>query len=397
MAEDAKSLRGLEVILKVAERCNINCSYCYYFHGGNREFESLPKSMSETVVAETVNFIEEAVDDYSLEAVQVDFHGGEPLLMKKEAFDRTCELLRSRIERKAALSLAVQTNATLIDEGWVELFAKHDVGVGISLDGPKAYNDRFRLDHRGLSTYNASAAGISLLGEAVRAGRISPLAGLCVIDPAVDPEVVYRHFTEDLGFLYVDFLLPDYTHDDFDPSTVAAYGDYLCRVFDAWKGDFRKARVRIIESFLSHFSEKKTSYAFAEGLRNSTAVVVQSNGDLGPDDTLRTTEIWKRLTPRPNVARTTLRRFLQLPTIQSLRIAESTIPTDCKSCCWAKACGGGGNLSHQYSSKTESSDHPSVHCGALKDFYAHVCAYLVNNGYPVEALEEKLGISTRAA
>lgn len=394
---DESRLSGLEVILKVAERCNINCSYCYYFNGGNREFEKLPKQMPEDVVDRTIDFIEEGIETLGLEAIQVDFHGGEPTLMRKEAFDRTCRELRSRIEKKAALSLAIQTNATLIDDDWIELFAKHDVGVGISIDGPKALNDRFRVDHRGLSTYDATAEGVARLNRAVEAGRITPLAALCVIDPDVDPALVYRHFVDAMQFVYVDFLLPDHTHDDFDFSTVEKYGAYLCRLFDAWQPDFKTTRVRIIDSFLSQFTERPSSYAFSEGLKNATALVVQSNGDLGPDDTLRTTDVWRRISPRPNVADTSLQAYLRHPDIRRLHEAERAIPAGCQGCCWAKVCGGGGNLGHQYSSRTESCDHPSVHCGALKDLYAHVCAFLVNNGYPLEQIEARLGVSEEAA
>lgn len=392
----SRTLTGLEVILKVAERCNINCSYCYYFNGGNEEYTSLPKFMSDEVFESATAFIEGGIDRYGLKAIQIDFHGGEPTLLKKETFDRACTLLRDRIERKAALTLAIQTNATLIDDDWVELFAKHKVGVGISLDGPKAYNDRFRLDHRGLSTYDASADGIARLSRAVADDRITPLAALCVVDPEVDPKSIYRHFVDNLGFAYMDFLLPDHTHDDFDFGTVEKYGRYLCSLFDAWQPDFKSVRVRIIDSFLSQFTDNRSSYAFTEALRDSTALVVQSNGDLGPDDTLRTTDVWRRISPRPNLAHTSLEAYLDHPHIQALGQAERSIPTSCQDCCWAKACGGGGNLAHQYSSVNQSCDNPSVHCGALKEFYAHVCAYLVNNGYPVEQIEERLGVTQAA-
>ena len=32
----------VEVILKTAERCNLNCSYCYFFHGGDDSYKKHP-------------------------------------------------------------------------------------------------------------------------------------------------------------------------------------------------------------------------------------------------------------------------------------------------------------------------------------------------------------------
>src|SRR3546814_5493668 len=34
-ASEPDSIDALQVVYKVAERCNINCSYCYYFHMGD--------------------------------------------------------------------------------------------------------------------------------------------------------------------------------------------------------------------------------------------------------------------------------------------------------------------------------------------------------------------------
>src|SRR3546814_3929234 len=35
LAGDVHIIDALQVVYKVAERCNINCSYCYYFHMGD--------------------------------------------------------------------------------------------------------------------------------------------------------------------------------------------------------------------------------------------------------------------------------------------------------------------------------------------------------------------------
>ena len=34
-AAEPDSIEALQVVYKIAERCNINCSYCYYFNMGD--------------------------------------------------------------------------------------------------------------------------------------------------------------------------------------------------------------------------------------------------------------------------------------------------------------------------------------------------------------------------
>ena len=34
---DFRNLRALEVILKITERCNLDCDYCYFFNAGGRQ------------------------------------------------------------------------------------------------------------------------------------------------------------------------------------------------------------------------------------------------------------------------------------------------------------------------------------------------------------------------
>ena len=50
--------------------------------------------------------------------------------------------------------MKVHTNGVLLSEDFCDLFAAHGVGVGISLDGDKAANDRHRRYRDGRSSYD---------------------------------------------------------------------------------------------------------------------------------------------------------------------------------------------------------------------------------------------------
>lgn len=77
-------IKHLEVILKVSERCNINCTYCYVFNLGNEAAINSKPIISNGIICHLVEFFEQATIEYDIESIQVDFHGGEPLMMEKK-------------------------------------------------------------------------------------------------------------------------------------------------------------------------------------------------------------------------------------------------------------------------------------------------------------------------
>jgi uncharacterized protein len=384
-------VNGIEVILKTVERCNINCSYCYYFRD-NHEYRQLPKYIGVDTIKHIANFLVQGTKELGLESIQIDFHGGEPTMQKKEAFDWMCSHFRAQLSPHVALNLAIQTNAMLVDDGWIALFEKHQVHVGVSLDGPKEYHDIARLDYQGKSTYERTMKGLAFLNAAAAQGRIPGVGALCVINPKHDAKQIFNHLVDDLKIAAMDFLLPDYTHDTFDHNTVKQYGDFLCALFDAWSArDFKHVQVRIIGSVLRRLGGdlRSSLYRFSEEKAKALAFTIQSDGKLAPDDVLRTTPLWAK-NPQMRVVDTTLYEFLDQAFFQELGRASRTIPDACQSCCWARICGGGGILTHQYSSQNDSVNNPTVYCAGLKDFYSHVSAYLLKNGLSMERLQQAL-------
>jgi uncharacterized protein len=374
-------VKGIEVILKTVERCNINCSYCYYFRD-NHEYLHLPKYISVDTITQVAAFLAQGAQDLGLESIQIDFHGGEPTMQKKATFDWMCSHFRAQLTTHVALSLAIQTNATLVDDEWIALFEKHQVHVGVSLDGPQDYHDVARLDHHGTSTYDRTMRGVACLQAAAAQGRIPGVGALCVINPKHDAKKILRYFVDDLNITGMDFLLPDYTHDNFNHSTVQQYGDFLCALFDAWSTrDFKHVQVRLLSFVLSRLGGdvRSSLFRFSEAKTQALALTIQSDGQLAPDDVLRTTPLWKKR-PRRRVGDTTLYEFLDQAFCHELDRASRTIPDACQACCWARICGGGGVLAHQYSSHNNSVNNPTIYCAGLKDFYSHISAYLLKNG-----------------
>lgn len=391
-------VRRLEVILKVAERCNINCTYCYFFNGADQSYLLHPKFLSSTTAAETSGFLARAARELGLRQVQIDFHGGEPLLLGKRRFADMCSRFEDDLADLVELTLCVQTNGMLVDDEWVDLFAEHSVAVGVSVDGPVDYHDEHRVTHSGAGTHAEVVAGLQLLLDAGRAGRIREPGVLCVIDPGRDPVRIYEYFTRVLGVTAMDFLLPDATWDDFPEEPVARareaerYGDFLTRLYHAWAADDDPGiQVRILNSALRLILGGASQFSGLGG-EVAPALTVSSDGAIGPDDTLRACGT-DAVTTSAHVATASIASLSREPVVAHAMESAGVLPGPCRGCNWRKVCGGGA-LVNRY--RAGSFDQPSVLCEGLKKFYATVAADQINKGLSLESLLETLEMAEAA-
>jgi uncharacterized protein len=376
----------LEVILKVAERCNINCSYCYFFNGSDKSFRTHPPAILLETARATAAFLREGSHSLGLKAIRIDFHGGEPLLIGKRRFADVCKIFVENLPPAVNLTLSVQTNATLVDSEWIDIFQRYHVRVGVSLDGPPEYNDRDRVDFRGKGTHSSTVRGLRLLQDAAEQGRINRVGVLCVINPRHSARRIYRYFVDDLKIKYMDFLLPDSTYETFDGQP-KAYGAFLCELFDTWVGDDDpNIQVRTLSSVMSLMLGGR-SWVDGYGRQVAPAVTIGSDGSLQPNDLLRACGS-EMMASSSTVTTTTLEEFLNSKFLRKLQFEYEHVCRQCRTCCWFEVCGG-GLMVHRYR-KRNRFNNPSVLCEGLMDFYSRVGAYLVKKGLPLERLQDVL-------
>lgn len=383
----------VEAVVKLTEVCNINCTYCYVFNRGDESYKKHAKYMQPETIRALAEFLSSAATELNANEVRVDFHGGEPLMMKKQRFDEYCELIKLLLPKDVRLIFGLQTNGMLVDEGWIELFHKYQVNVGVSLDGPKDFNDRERVDHQGRGTYDRARRGLDMLRDAQNMGRIPGFGVLTVANPEVNGGEVYRHFVHDVKIDSVDFLLPIESHDQFDATTSRAYGQFLCDAFDAWiEDDDAFVHVRLFSNVLSFMQNGATLVDRVMEDRNKYyhLITVSSNGDIGPDDALRTVPL--ELFDEHTISNSTLKSYESSRKIELIRFSENTLPNDCMDCAWKNICRGGaahGRLINRFS-EDRGFNNKSIICEGLQLFYSHVAARMLSNGIGFEQLKSNL-------
>ncbi|MEU8822782.1 FxsB family cyclophane-forming radical SAM/SPASM peptide maturase [Streptomyces sp. NPDC048636] len=376
--EDIAPLRTF--ILKVANRCNIDCDYCYVFNSKDQTSRRLPARMSVEVAQAAARRISEHTRTHGLRDVHIVLHGGEPLLVGPRHMADLLSTLRSGIPSDTDVRFELQTNGTLLTEAWLDLFERYEVVLGISLDGPPAANDRHRLTHTARSSAASAVRGIELISS-----RRHLFAGLlAVVDLANDPVEVHDYLAS-FKPPVIDFNLPHGTHDDppqRDDPSVPEYGLWMSRVYDAWlaRPEYQHS-VRMLEDIVALSSGVRGSVETL-GLAPPASVVIESNGTLEGVDTLRSVEegaSWLGVDLLSQSFDETVRH----PKLMHRHDGKAALAEKCQSCPLVEVCGG-GYLPHRFST-ARGYRNPSVYCADLEYLIRHVQGSLRQHGWGTHA------------
>jgi uncharacterized protein len=144
------------VVLQSTGFCNIDCAYCYLPDRTNSR-----QTMELSTVAEATRLIfDSSLLEHELDIV---WHAGEPLTLPPEYYAQAIGIIERRRPPDVTVHYGIQTNGTLIDDAWIDLFERHQITVGVSLDGPRDLHDYNRKYRNGSGSHDRTTAGIAKL------------------------------------------------------------------------------------------------------------------------------------------------------------------------------------------------------------------------------------------
>ena len=192
------------MVLNVTNQCNLSCTYCYEYGEDkivDTEHGAQPKFMDEATARDSVDFLFREARGNRL--VHVTFFGGETLLNLPVLKATIAYARRRAAEEHKQVDFSLTTNATLLKADVIEWLIENQVGVTISIDGPKEMQDQFRIFKNGQGSYDIVAPKIRELLRRHTARSIG--ARVTLTSQTLDVRRIFRHLTEDMGFAEVGF------------------------------------------------------------------------------------------------------------------------------------------------------------------------------------------------
>jgi uncharacterized protein len=267
--------------------CNLDCTYCFFL-----DKEALyPGSrfrMSDTTLEQ---YIRQLVESHEADTVNIAWQGGEPTLMGLDFFRRAMTLAEKHRRPGMTYLHTLQTNGTLLDDGWAAFFKQYNFLIGISIDGPRTLHDVYRVDKGGQPTFDKVMRGLRLLQKhGVEYNVLTTVNGV----NADYPLDVYRFLRDDVGTTWMQFI-PVVERIDADGLTLHQkgtrvsersvgpdqFGRFLCAVFDEWvRHDVGRIFVQAFEATLRNWLGMKTSGMCVFNETCGTGLAIEHNGDL---------------------------------------------------------------------------------------------------------------------
>jgi uncharacterized protein len=388
-------------VLKVAEVCNIDCDYCYYYNMGDDSWRSYPPYMTEDVFTAVCDRFEELLKTRDVSRLFLVFHGGVPLMAGVERLESFIAIARERFAERTNLTFAVQTNGTILSDDWIALFERTGISVGVSIDGPAATHDQHRKTKQGRPTYSLVEQFVRRCTESAGTGRMKGVASITVIDPTKDITSTVQHLQENFSLRSMAFLLPDDCANDilFDDRKADRFGEILIQLYEAMVEDPR-IRNKEIAKFLRHAQSDSTnaSVPLAQTTSDSipyVCVTVQSNGVMKITEELIATGRWRKNFPTVDLRSEPIEAFINHEQFRSLQTTYASTPTECSDCRWKNVCRGGSL--HERRMSQGGFDGRSVFCHAYIRLYDYMYHDLLHHGFPKEVLDGRLQISSDVA
>ena len=342
--------------------CNMRCKYCFYHDvAKNREMPSHGAMSLQTM--ETI--VKKAFAYASGSPVYINFQGGEPLLIGKQFFKATANMIARTNIKKSPVFLGLQTNGTLIDDEWCEIFKANDFLVGLSLDGDEIANAN-RIDKDGNPTFDKIMASAQLLQKHdVNFNILTVLTR----DVAMRIGKIYPFFTSH-GFKRLQFipclkpLSGEIENPDFYLNE-KSYTLFLLSAFALYQKDMAEGNYTSIRQFdnfvrLAHFERAEQC-----GMNGHCThqFVIEADGAVYPCDFYCTDEYLLG-----NILEKDFFTLEHSPVAINFIKESLVVDEACKSCEYYMLCKGG--------CKRERRD--VERCKAYKTFFKFALPYLKN-------------------
>jgi uncharacterized protein len=369
--------------------CNLDCKYCFFL---SKEM-LYPGSRFRMADDLLETYIRQLLESQSSPDVIVGWQGGEPTLMGLEFFERSIAYVQQYKKPQQQVSYTLQTNGTKLDDAWCAFLKRHNVLVGLSVDGPRELHDAYRVDKGGQGSFDDVMRGFRCLHR-----HGVDVNVMCTVHAAnADyPVEVYRFFRDKLKTAFIQFIpivervteqllsvanqgwgergsdpRPLYVLEGSHVTSRSVgpeqWGRFLIAIFDEWiQRDVGAVYVQMFDAALASWLGASASMCiFSETC--GSAVALEHNGDLYSCDHF--------VEPKHLLGNIQQVHMLQLVTSEQQRtfgnVKRDTLPKYCRDCSVRFACHG-ECPKNRFISTPDGEPGLNYLCAGYKAFFTHI-------------------------
>ncbi|MBB4209969.1 uncharacterized protein EV659_10128 [Rhodothalassium salexigens DSM 2132] len=355
-------------VIKPTHICNLACTYCY--NDDVRDPVMRDETLERTI-AETFAYARAHAPGRRVSFI---WHGGEPMVAGRAFYEQACDLQR-HYAGDLTYANSIQTNGVLINDAWLDLFARERFSLSVSIDGPKPVHDAYRLDKRGRGSFDRVMAAV----ESVQAAGL-PL-GVCVVISRANRDRVDELYdllaARGLPFNVIPINKSGGAREAYDDVGLGRedYAEPWIRLYDRWF-DADEDYV-----YCSDFVFKTRAIAAGRpadcvGLARcaDTNISIDPVGDVYPCASLS----GHADTRYGNILDADLATLMAGPVARAYR--DRAVDPQCARCRWQHVCHGGCQArSYKFFGDIDARDY---YCPSLFRVYEHIARRLDERGVP---------------
>ena len=327
-------MKYLSFLIKPASSlCNLRCTYCFYHDVSSHREVASHGIMSESTMKMLIDRAFETIDPDGV--LTFAFQGGEPTIAGIDYFKSFTTYVSSK-KTNQRVYYSLQTNGTLLNDDWADLFAREKFLVGISLDGYDSNHDHFRKDASGTGTHKKIMEGIAILKRhQVNFNILTVLTDRL----ARHPEAYYKFITSN-GFHHIQCIpcLGDLDHKGGEQLNAKNYFSFYKKLYFLWLDDYLSGNytsITLFDNLLVMLCDQPPQQCGMLGFC-SPQMVIESDGGVYPCDFYVIDKYFCG-----NIKEMSIEKLIQSPQMQNFLNEKKFLPDLCKTCPFWNICRGG--------------------------------------------------------
>ena len=364
--------------------CNLDCQYCFYLSKQQLYPDIQDFRMRDDVLE---RYIKQYLNQPS-EEITFTWQGGEPTLMGLDFYKKVVHLQKIYNTDNKTIYNSLQTNGIKLNDEWAAFFHDHDFLIGVSIDGPEMYHNKYRYFKGGKKSHEKVMRGIECLRQHNVEYNI-----LCCLnrDNADHPFELYEFFKSRAGTPYWQFI-PIVEQSNTSSDGVSdysikpkQYAQFLTQLFNRWvRRDIGTISIQIFDISLRSFMGLNPGLCLFEETCGS-ALAIEHNGDLyscdhyvDPDYKLG------------NIMQESMNKMVVKDQQVEFGLnKKDTLPDYCRECEVQSLCNG-GCPKNRFIKTPDGSPGLNYLCSAYKTFFKHITPYMqflssqLNAGWTVQ-------------